>query len=136
MTTFTKIHAALADDDPLLAETLISPEEVPTGGPTDELQDDIDSRLRLGVEAIREGHLLHWGEGRLVRTIDPDLALLAGDRLYALGLESVAATCDRSAIASLSNLIKASAEAMATASADVSEAEWSASCKRIGASER
>jgi hypothetical protein len=135
MSAFAEIHAALVDDDPLLAATLLSPEDVPSGGPTDGLQPDLDARLRIGVEAIREGHLLHWGEGRLVRTTDSDLALLAGDRLYALGLESVAGTGDRSAIVSLSRLIKASAVAMAASSEAGSESEWTATCERIGATE-
>ena len=44
----------------------------------------------LLVEAIVEGYLQHYGEGRVVRPADPDLALLAGDRLYALGLAQLA----------------------------------------------
>jgi hypothetical protein len=135
MSAFAEIHAALVNDDPLLAATLISPDAVPTGGPTERLQADSSDSLRVGVEAIREGHLLHWGEGRLLRTADSDLALLAGDRLYALGLERVAATGDRSAIVSLSRLIKASAEAMSASSANASEDEWRATCERIGAPE-
>jgi hypothetical protein len=135
MSLFTEIHAALANDDPLLAGTLVSASDVPAGGPTECLQADLDDNLRIGVEAIREGHLLHWAEGRLVRTGDSDLALLAGDRLYALGLERVAATGDSSAIISLSRLIKASAEALAAASEMTSEREWRATCERIGASE-
>ena len=39
------------------------------------------------VEAVREGYLLHYGEPRLLVGADADLALLAGDYLYALGLE-------------------------------------------------
>ena len=41
----------------------------------------------LLVEAIYEGYLLHYAESRLLASEDPNLALLAGDRLYALGLE-------------------------------------------------
>ena len=48
------------------------------------------ARTRAVLEAIREGYLQHYGEGRVVRTADPDLALLAGDRLYALGLARLA----------------------------------------------
>ena len=39
----------------------------------------------LVVEAVREGYLLHYGEPRLLAGHDDDLALLAGDYLYALG---------------------------------------------------
>ena len=41
----------------------------------------------LHVAAIREGQRLHAGSPQLVTEAEPDLALLAGDRLYALGLE-------------------------------------------------
>ena len=44
----------------------------------------------LLVEAIYEGYLQHYGSGRVVRPDDPDLALLAGDRLFALGLARLA----------------------------------------------
>jgi hypothetical protein len=37
----------------------------------------------LLVEEIREGYLQHYGEGRALRSSDPDLSLLAGDRLSA-----------------------------------------------------
>src|SRR5690554_5538429 len=40
----------------------------------------------LIIEAIREGYLLHYSSGRVVAPADGDLALLAGDCLYALGL--------------------------------------------------
>jgi hypothetical protein len=42
------------------------------------------------VEAIREGYLLHYEEPRLIDGADGDLRLLAGDYLYALGLEKLA----------------------------------------------
>ena len=49
----------------------------------------------LVVEAVREGYLLHYGRrDRVVRGADADLALLAGDYLYALGLERLAALGD------------------------------------------
>ena len=61
--------------------------------------------LRLLVEAIREGYLLHYGEGRVLRPDDPDLALLAGDRLYALGLARLAELGDLEAVAALADVI-------------------------------
>jgi hypothetical protein len=57
------------------------------------------------VEAVREGYLLHYGEPRLLAGYDPDLALLAGDYLYALGLDRLAALGDTGAVAVLSDLI-------------------------------
>jgi hypothetical protein len=64
----------------------------------------------LIVEAVREGYLLHYGSPRLVAGDDPDLALLAGDYLYAIGLERVAALGDLEAIAELSDLISLAAQ--------------------------
>ena len=59
----------------------------------------------LVVEAVREGYLLHYGEPRLLSGHDPDLALLAGDYLYALGLDRLARLGDTAAVAILSELI-------------------------------
>lgn len=59
----------------------------------------------LVVEAVREGYLLHYGTPRLLRGHDPDLALLAGDYLYALGIERLAILGDDEAVAVLSGLI-------------------------------
>jgi hypothetical protein len=59
----------------------------------------------LVVEAVREGYLLHYGEPRLLAGHDADLGLLAGDYLYALGLDRLAALGDTDAVAVLSELI-------------------------------
>jgi len=59
----------------------------------------------LVVEAVHEGYLLHYGESRLLAGHDSDLALLAGDYLYALGLDRLAVLGDDRAIAILSDLI-------------------------------
>lgn len=59
----------------------------------------------LVIEAVREGYLLHYEQPRLLAGHDPDLALLAGDYLYALGLDRLAALGDTAAVAILSDLI-------------------------------
>ena len=59
----------------------------------------------LVVEAVREGYLLHYEEPRLLAGHDSDLALLAGDYLYALGLDRLAALGDTAAVAVLADLI-------------------------------
>ncbi len=64
----------------------------------------------LVVESIREGYLLHYGEPRVVVGADPDLALLAGDYLYARGLERLAALGDLEAVRELSDLISLAAQ--------------------------
>jgi hypothetical protein len=59
----------------------------------------------LVMEAVYEGYLLHYGEPRLLAGQDSDLALLAGDYLYALGLDRLAALGDEQSVAILSDLI-------------------------------
>lgn len=64
----------------------------------------------LVVEAVREGYLLHFGEARIVATADADLRLLAGDYMYALGLERLAALGDLAAVRQLADLIALAAQ--------------------------
>jgi hypothetical protein len=70
------------------------------------------------VEAIREGYLLHYGAPRLVVDADPDLALLAGDYLYALGLRRLSLLGDLEAVRELSDLISLSAQIHAPGAGD------------------
>lgn len=56
-------------------------------------------------ESIREGYLLHYARPRVVNGADEDLTLLAGDYLYARGLERLAALGDLEAVRELSDLI-------------------------------
>jgi hypothetical protein len=62
------------------------------------------------VESVREGYLLHYGKPRLLRGHDEDLALLAGDYLYALGLERLAAAGETDAVLELADLISTCAQ--------------------------
>jgi hypothetical protein len=64
----------------------------------------------LLVEAIREGYLLHYESPRLIQDADSDLRLLAGDYLYALGLERLAARGDMEAVGELADLISLAAQ--------------------------
>jgi hypothetical protein len=86
----------------------------------------------LLVEAIREGYLLHYAVGRVVSPHDPDLALLAGDRLYALGLARLAALGDLDAVAELADVIALAAQAHAAGEADLAEAAWEAGVTAVG----
>src|SRR3954454_6412963 len=63
----------------------------------------------LVVESVREGYLLHYGQARLLAGQDDDLALLAGDYLYARGIERLAALGDSAAVRELGELISLSA---------------------------
>ena len=69
----------------------------------------------LLVEAIREGYLLHYGEPRVVVGVDEDLALLAGDYLYALGLRRLSTLGDLEAVRELSDMISLLAQLHAEA---------------------
>ncbi|MGH2957951.1 MAG: hypothetical protein ACRDL6_13275, partial [Solirubrobacterales bacterium] len=91
----------------------------------------------LLFEAIREGYLLHYGEPRLIDGADPDLRLLTGDYLYALGLERLAERGDLVAVRELADLISLCAQLHAAAEgpgepASVS-ALWLASAVTIAA---
>src|SRR6476620_1787409 len=67
----------------------------------------------LLVEAIREGYLLHYETPRVIEGAEPDLRLLAGDFLYALGLERLAAHGDLDAVTELADLISLAAQVQA-----------------------
>jgi hypothetical protein len=70
--------------------------------------------LRIAAaEVVREGYLLHYGEPRWYDVPDRDLALLAGDRMYAAGLAALAAEGDTVAVSALAALIAGCAEAHA-----------------------
>jgi hypothetical protein len=86
----------------------------------------------LVVEAIREGYLQHYGEGRVVRPDDPDLALLAGDRLYALGLARLAALGDVEAVAVLAEVISRSAQAHAEGDPARADEAWRVGAEAVG----
>jgi hypothetical protein len=84
------------------------------------------------VEAVREGFLLHYRDGRLLRDDDPDLLLLAGDHLYALGLAGLAELGDLDAIAELADVISLAAQAYAEDRPDLAEAAWEAGAAAVG----
>jgi hypothetical protein len=86
----------------------------------------------LVVEAVREGYLLHYGEPRLLRGHDDDLALLAGDYLYALGIDRLAALGDAKAVAVLGELIGGCAQLHGEAREDEVPALWRSSALAVG----
>ncbi len=86
----------------------------------------------LLIEAIHEGYLLHYAMGRIVRPEDPDLSLLAGDRLYALGLARLAELGDLDAVAELADVISLAAQAHAEGDAERAAAAWDAGVRVVG----
>jgi hypothetical protein len=87
------------------------------------------------VEAVREGYLLHYGTPRLLSGHDEDLALLAGDYLYALGIERLAALGDAEAVAVLAELIGHCARLHAEGREDEAPGLWRASALAVGGGE-
>jgi hypothetical protein len=95
-----ELAAGAAAESPLWADQLRpDPEREDVFGPL------APEALRLGVETIYEGYLVHYGRSRLFAPADPETALLLGDYLYAQGLVHVAATGDLAAVAALAELI-------------------------------
>jgi hypothetical protein len=76
------------------------------------------------VEAVHEGYLLHYGEPNGFSGMDEDLALLAGDSLYALGLARLAEEGDLEAVAMLADLITNCAKAHAQGDPAMAEDLW------------
>jgi hypothetical protein len=92
-----------------------------------------DPGRRFVLEAVYEGYLMHYGSPRAFQGMDPDLRLLAGDALYALGLSRLAGAGDLEAVAELSDLISLSAQAHAERRADLAEELWLASARALSA---
>jgi len=77
------------------------------------------------VEAIREGYEQHYGNSRMLDTqADLDLALLAGDRLYALGLARLAELGDLEGVGILAGVISQCARAHAEGRPEQAEQVW------------
>lgn len=108
-------------------DTPISPHVV---DPTEEPAPDL-GEYSLVVESIREGYLLHYGTPRILAGHDPDLALLAGDYLYALGIERLAALGDSTAVVLLADLIGGCAQLHAEGREDEVPALWRSTVEAI-----
>jgi hypothetical protein len=124
-----RLAEALREEGTLLAGTVREPGDAPQSH--GDLVAGRGEEYPLLVEAIREGYLQHYDSGRVVRPDDPDLALLAGDRLYALGLERLAAIGDLESVAELADMIALSAQAHAEGDPKRAEAVWDAGSAAI-----
>lgn len=129
------LAAALRGEETPISPHVVDPREQPLFGPLTAAGPRAASspgEYSLVVEAVCEGYLLHYGEPRLLAGHDADLALLAGDYLYALGIERLAALGDAVAIGHLADLISACAQLHAEGrSADVDD-RWRAAARAIG----
>lgn len=92
---------------------------------------DLTSGVDRGVEAIREGWLLHRGASRLAPTASTDLALLLGDWCYAAGLCDVTEHGTLADVRVLADLI-ADVAARADESIDTLEPRWHDAVASLG----
>jgi hypothetical protein len=90
------------------------------------------AEYELLVEAIYEGYLLHYGSPRVVRTPEADLRVLAGDRLYAIGLARLVELGDTPAVAELADTITLSALAQGAGDVELADAIWTAGARAVG----
>ncbi len=123
MSTLREVLAAV---DPALAEHAVA-----DPGPDRFAEVVADPDRLFTLEAVHEGYLLHYGEPRAFAGMDPDLRLLAGDALYALGLSRVADRGDLEAVSELSDLITAAARAHAEDDPARATTLWSDSAQRL-----
>jgi hypothetical protein len=128
VTVLARLHALLAAERGLLAETLTSTPPADgdaavfgplaaSGARSSANRDDYE----LLVESVLEGYLLHYSRGRIVVPDDPDLSLLAGDQLYALGLVRLARLGDLDSVEELADLISLCAHVHAAPAMDDTE---------------
>jgi hypothetical protein len=141
--TLTALREALLEQGGTVAQTLGPLEAAAEGaaGPSDGPPQlaargpraaGSEREYELLLEMILEGSLLHYSCPRVVLCDDPDLALLLGDQLYALGLSRLAALGDLDAVAELADLISLLAQAQAAGDPGLADAVWEAGAVAIG----
>ncbi len=129
------LAATLRDEDTPISPHVVDPAEEPAFGPlaaAGPRAATAPGEYSLVLESVREGYLLHYGEPRILSGHDPDLALLAGDYLYALGIERLAALGDSDAVHELADLISLCAQLHAEGREDSVPDLWRASAVAVG----
>jgi hypothetical protein len=130
-----QIAERLRQEDTVISSHVVEPAVQPAFGPlaaSGPRAAPAPAEYSLVVESIREGYELHYGTPRILSGQDEDLSLLAGDYLYALGLERLAALRDAEAVAELSDLISLSAACHAQGSEAPIPALWLAAALAVG----
>jgi hypothetical protein len=92
----------------------------------------LSADYELLIETIYEGYLLHYHAARVVCPPEADLGVLAGDRLYALGLAHLVKLGDVEAVAELADVITLSALAHGAEDPELAEAVWIAGARAVG----
>lgn len=138
MSTLARLRElVVAEGDPLAAGLLESARPgshcalgpIVAGGPR--AQSD-PAEYELLIEAIYEGYLLHYGISRLIAAGDDDLSLLAGDRLYALGLERLVALGDLEAVRELADVIALCALLVGRGEDAICDTLWRLGARAVG----
>jgi hypothetical protein len=138
MSTLERLRALLcAEGEPIAGAVLdavatngeVTPAQIAAAGPR---AGGAPAEYELVIEAIYEGFLLHYGASRVVCAADPDLALLAGDRLYALGLERLVALGDLEAVSELADVIALCSLLVARGERASCEPLWLAGARAVG----
>ncbi len=137
----SSVAAQLSEAGGLLAEALIASDAVklaaddPALGAlaaTGPLSAGREAQIALVVEAVYEGFLLHGGSSRILNANDDELNILAGDRLYALGLAELAAVGDLDSVRELADVIAICAQARALNDRALAGAAWQLGASAIG----
>jgi hypothetical protein len=129
------LAAQLRDEETPISPYVVESAEAPVFGPlaaAGPRAATAPAEYSFVVESVREGYLLHYGEPRLLAGHDPDLALLAGDYLYALGIERLAALGDNAAVLELADLISLCAQLHVEGRDAATPALWRASAIAVG----
>ena len=130
-----QVAARLRGERSVIAPFVIAPTATPVLGPLAAAGPRAASNpaeYSFVVEAIREGYELHYGTSHVLDGQDRKLSLLAGDYLYALGLERLAELRDAEAVAELSDLISLSAACHAEGNEAAVPALWLAATVAVG----
>ncbi len=105
------------------------PAQVVAAGPRAE---GSSAEYELLVETIYEGYLLHYHAPRVMREHEADLGLLAGDRLYALGLARLVGLGDIEGVAELADVITLCALAHGGGQPELAAGIWMAGARAVG----
>jgi len=115
--------------EPLDGAHAPGPAQLAASGPrADGRGDDYE----LLIEAIYEGYLLHYEAPRIVAPSEADLGVLAGDRLYALGLARLVELGDIDAVIELADVITLGALAQGDGKRELAAAVWVAGARAVG----
>lgn len=123
------LMSSLINPDGFAGPPVKGPAQVVAAGPRAE---GSRAEYELLVETIYEGYLLHYHAPRVVRAHDADLGLLAGDRLYALGLARLVGLGDIDGVAELADVITLCALAHGGGEPELADGIWMAGARAVG----